>query len=466
MELDATTEYANDFLQFMDENPTVFHFVSGVARLLSSAGYIEIVERDPPKLVRGGKYYITRNLSSIIAFEIGKDFVAGDDGFAIVAGHIDANRLRLKPSSLVENTQGFLRLGTAIYGGPSLSSWWDRDLGLGGRVLKRSSNRGGVTSNIIRLPGVIGSIPSLAPHFGTISSLSKANLEENFVPILATGVGAQKNKYLERELSAPLAQKHPIELLRLIAEAASCEVADLIDVELELFSAETPIIGGLNKDLLYCGRLDDRLCSYTAIRGLIDSACSTSENSHSVKIVACYDNEEIGSLSWTGGYNKFMESVISLIHQSFFATKDERMQSMANSITLSADVTHAVNPNYINAYSEGHMPLLNTGMAVKQLGRFTSTAIDAVICAQISEHAGTTLQTFAPRSDTASGSTIGPMRAASLGCRTIDVGIPILSMHSIREITGASDIELGIRWFRSFFELSDRFTHFDYVDVS
>lgn len=445
---------AKEFAKFMDDNPTVFHFTAGIQELLANAGFVEYSERDPPKLERGGKYFVQRNGSSLIAFHVGKDFVPGPDGYSIIASHIDANRLSLKPNTKVPDEQGFLRLGSAFYAGPNTDTWWDRDLGLGGRVIVKT--KFGYASKLIRLPGTVGSIPSLAGHFGSaVADIRKANFETNVVPVVSASSELDPPASQE-ELASPISKKHPLQLLRAIAEEANCRVEDIVDMELELFSDEKANpAAGLGKNLLYSSRMDDKLCSFVAIKALIESE---EGHDHTTTVVALYDNEEIGSLSRTGAQNKLMEVLFNTISRSLHATVDDEYQALGNSIALSADVTHAVNPNYVHAYSENLMPKLNTGMTIKQLGRFTSNSIDSAICRFISDRAEIPLQVFAPRNDTASGGTIGPIRAASNGIRTIDVGIPVLSMHSIREITGTKDVELGIKWFKTFFDMADELT--------
>jgi len=450
---------ASEFAQFMEEHPTVFHFTQGIADTLNRAGFLEIFESDFPRLERGGRYYVNRNDSNLIAFEIGENFVPGLDGFVVSSAHIDANRLSLKPSSLKPSVAGYERLGAAVYGGPKLASWFDRDLGLGGRAVVRTKH--GIEARLVRLPGTVGTIPSLAPHFGDTKA---PNLETNFVPIVgASGTDASAVADAPAVAEAPavaggteapdaIRRQHSAALLEALAAQLHCAVDDILELELELFSSERPTIGGLRGDMLMCSRMDDRLCAYTSVLGLVASAGNAD---HAVKMVALYDNEEVGSLTRTGGYNKLMEVVMGVVHESLGSTRDERVQSAANSLSLSADVTHAVNPNYTHMYAEGHMPRLNTGMTVKQLGRFTSNAIDAALCQLVAEKSGIPLQRFAPRNDTRSGGTIGPMRAASLGIRTIDIGIPVLAMHSVREVTGVEDIPLGIKWFKAYFELAN-----------
>lgn len=420
----------------MDAHPTIFHFVEGIRSKLDAAGFNEITERDLARLRRGGKYYLTRNGTSLVAFRVGLDFVPGPDAVNVVASHIDANRLTLKPSSIADSVMGYLQIATAPYADGGNNTWWDRDLGLGGRVIVK--RRGAVFSKIIRLPGIVGSTPTLAPHFGAMPT----NLEQ--MPVVST-LGREPTPTV-REKEAPLYGKHSLRLLRAVAKAAFCEVDEILEWDLEMFSAESARIGGLDEDLLYCSRMDDKLCSYSAIEGLI----SASEHAHLVQMVALYDNEEIGSETRQGARGNLLDVALAAVFSSLNATTDERRQTIANSYLVSADVTHAGNPNYAKAYLENHVPLLNIGVAVKRLGRFAGSGVDAGVAQLVSARCDQKLQYFAPRNDTRTGGTIGPMLAAHTGMPTVDVGIPIMSMHSIREITGVHDVELGKQWFATF----------------
>lgn len=434
-----------EFGRFMDENPTIFHFTQAARQKLDAAGFCELQERDLPRLERGGKYYLCRNDSNLVAFTIGEDFIPGIDGYSIVATHADANHMLLKPTSLRPGSElGLVTLGASTYGGAGGPGWWDRDLGIGGRIILRKRS-GAYTSKLVKLNGAVAFIPRLAPHFGKVSL--DHNEETREVAVL--GYYDTDDSPTDEELKSPLAKKHNIHLLRAIAAEIGCEVQDLYDWELELFSAEPARAGGLNSQLLLCSRLDDRLCSYTALDGLIQAK----RTPHSVQLVAMFDNEEEGSLSRNGAYNKLLPAIEKLIFDSLGATADERRMSAARSVILSADVTHAGNPNYLDAYDLQSIPKLNTGMAVKHLGRFATNAVGTAICEIISEEADLPLQHFAPRNDTLSGGTIGSMVASSTGMLTVDIGITILAMHSIREATGIRDISISTRWFRTFFGL-------------
>lgn len=421
----------------MDEHPTVYHFVEGLRHKLDAAGFNEITERDLARIRRGGRYYLTRNGTSLVAFVVGLDFIPGPDGANVVATHVDANRLTLKPSSIASSVMGYLQFATAPYADGANASWMDRDLGLGGRVVVKQN--GAIASKLVRLPGVIGSLPTLAPHFGAMP----ANLEQK--PVVASS--GTEPEATDEEKHAPLYGKHSLRLLRAVAKEAGCKVNQILEWDMEFFSAEHAKIGGLDKDLIYCSRMDDKLCSYAAI----DALLAAPEAAHVLQIAALYDNEEIGSETRQGAKGNLLDVALTAVFDSLNATIDERRQTIANSYLVSADVTHAGNPNYADAYLEHHVPLLNTGVAVKRLGRFAGSGVDAGVAQLIAARCHQKLQYFAPRNDTRTGGTIGPMLAAYTGIPTVDVGIPIMSMHSIREITGVKDVTLGTKWFAAFF---------------
>lgn len=439
-----------DFCDFINSHPTIYHFCAGAVGLLEQAGFTLVSERELPRLERGKKYFFVRNSTALVACAVGSEFTPGLDGVATIATHIDANRVVLKPASVIDTKFDLCRLGVAPYGDGLNPSWWDRDLGIGGRVVIRKGNK--VTTDLVLLPGIVASIPSLAVHFGK-AALSH-NKETNMIPIygLESSHAHEELEKLENMMKeVPFARKHSALLVQAVANSLCCRPQDIVEWDLELFSAEKSKIGGLGHDLLWSSRMDDRLCAYAALKALTLSA----PTKHSVQILALYDNEEVGSETKQGAAGNFLNVILDHVLNSLDATKDERARTLANSVLVSADVTHAANPNYGEAYLENSGPLLNCGVAVKRLGRFIGDGPTTQICRMISERAGQKLQQFAPRNDTASGSTIGPYLAAGTGMLTIDVGIPILSMHSIREVTGSLDPELGTSWFRAFYKYAE-----------
>ncbi|KAI1982264.1 vacuolar aminopeptidase 1 [Ophidiomyces ophidiicola] len=457
--------YTKPYCDFMTANPTIFHAVAAFSRRLADCGFTKLSERDvwTSKLKPGGKYYCTRNDSALIAFSIGHDYTSGN-GVGVVAGHIDAVCAKLKPVSKLPTKAGFVQLGVAPYAGGLSSSWWDRDLGFGGRVLVRHPKSGIVESRLVKLDWPIARVPSLAVHFGAASQ-GPFNPETQAVPI----IGLDNSDVLGKDLNdvgggiekGTFAATQPERLVRAICkELGISDYSTILNWELELFDTQPAQVGGLDKEFIFAGRIDDKLCCYSALEGLL--ASSEKNSTGIVKMVGMFDDEEIGSLLRQGARSNYMSSVIERIVEAFSPNYGPNIlsQTVANSFLVSSDVTHAVNPNFLGQYLENHSPRLNIGVtiAADPNGHMTTDSISTALLQRVADKCGSTLQVFQIRNDSRSGGTIGPMTSAQIGMRAIDCGIAQLSMHSIRATTGSLDPGLGVKLFAGFFD------HFEQVD--
>lgn len=452
-------DYSKPYCDFMTSNPTIFHAVKSFSQQLEQHGYKQLSERAvwTSELKRGGKFYVTRNGSSLLAFNIGKEYESGN-GLAIVAGHVDALTAKLKPVSKVPTKAGFQQLGVAPYAGGLGPTWWDRDLGIGGRVLVRNPETGKVENKLVKLDWPIARIPTLAPHFGAPAN-GPFNQETQMVPIVGVDNSDLFDKPSSTQTDIPagtFAATQPEKLVKIISkELGVTDYSTILEWELELFDTQAAQLGGLEKDLIFAGRIDDKLCCYAALEALLASSDDTSPGT--VKMVGMFDDEEIGSLLRQGAKSNFMSSVIERITEAF--AKDNYgpnilSQTVANSFLVSSDVIHAVNPNFLNVYLENHSPRLNIGVAVStdSNGHMTTDSVSHGMLKRIASRSGSTLQVFQIRNDSRSGGTIGPMTSAQIGMRAIDCGIPQLSMHSIRATTGSLDPGLGVKLFKGVFD--------------
>ncbi|KAJ6097559.1 hypothetical protein N7499_001933 [Penicillium canescens] len=458
-------DYSKPYCEFMSSNPTIFHAVKSFSNQLEQHGYKYLSERAvwTSELKRGGKFYTSRNGSSLIAFNIGSEYESGN-GVAIVAGHVDALTAKLKPVSKLPNKAGFEQLGVAPYAGGLGATWWDRDLGIGGRVLVRDPESGKVETKLVKLDWPIARVPTLAPHFGSVAN-GPFNPETQMVPVIGID-NSDLFEHSKTETSdvkfGKFTSTQPEKLVKIISkELGITDCSTIVNWELELFDTQPAQLGGLEKEMIFAGRIDDKLCCYAAQEALIASSDSTSTGT--VKMVGMFDDEEIGSLLRQGARSSFMSSVIERITEAF--AKDNYgpnllSQTVANSFLVSSDVIHAVNPNFLNVYLENHAPRLNVGVAVSadSNGHMTTDSVSDAIMKRVAEKCGSTLQVFQIRNDSRSGGTIGPMTSAQIGMRAIDCGIPQLSMHSIRATTGSLDPGLGVKLFKGFFD------HYEEVD--
>jgi aminopeptidase I len=460
------SRYTKPFCDFLTENPTVFHAVVTLKKDLQDAGFKEISERDNWSLKTGGRYVVERNGSSLIAFVVGSKYQPGN-GAAILAGHIDALTVRLKPVSKVPNKAGYIQLGVAPYAGGLNPTWMDRDLGIGGRVLVKSGNK--VVTKLVKLDWPIARVPTLAPHFGAPSN-GPFNAETQLVPILglddsdASSESHASEKAFDRPSllagargsSIGFEATQPPALVETIKSALGLKVDEsIVNWELELFDVQPATVGGLKKDFIFAGRIDDKLCSWAALQALIESQESDTDSSSLIKVVALFDDEEIGSGLRQGAKGNFLPQVLERAVGSLAdhtPSSDLMGRTYANSFLVSSDVTHAVNPNFLNVYLENHAPHLNTGVAVAAdpNGHMTTDSVSTAIYQACADKVGAKLQVFQIRNDSRSGGTVGPMLSSATGIRAIDAGLPQLSMHSIRATTGALDPGLGVLNFVSF----------------
>ncbi|XP_073013544.1 probable aspartyl aminopeptidase [Typha latifolia] len=453
-----------DLVDFLNACPTAFHAVAETKSRLKQAGFEQVSEREDWMLEVGHKYFFTRNHSTIIAFAIGKKYVAGN-GFHIVGAHTDSPCLKVKPVSKVTKG-GYLEVGVQTYGGGLWHTWFDRDLTLAGRVIVRENKEGSVSYShrLVRIQEPIMRIPTLAIHLDRgVTEGFKVNTHNHLLPVLATSVKGEIQKLVGENGPAESSEKknvkdmkHHSVLLQLISEQACCEPDEICDFELQVCDTQPSIVGGAMKEFIFSGRLDNLCMSFCSLKALIDSSCSESslDDESGVRMVALFDHEEVGSNSAQGAGSPAMLDALSRI-TTFFSPSDSKLleRTIQRSFLVSADMAHALHPNYMDKHEENHQPKLHGGLVIKHNAnqRYATNAVTSFIFREIAEKHELPIQDFVVRNDMPCGSTIGPILASGTGIRTVDVGAPQLSMHSIREMCAVDDAKHSYEHFKAYF---------------
>ncbi|KAK9476779.1 peptidase M18 [Lipomyces japonicus] len=473
--------YASDFLAFINASPSPYHHVANVKNLLLEAGFLELKERDSwaGKIEKGKKYFLTRNGSSIIAFGVGKDWAPGN-GISIVGAHTDSPCLRVKPVSK-KSGDGYVQIGVELYGGGLWHTWFDRDLSIAGRVFINDAD-GNLVPKLVRINKPILKIPTLAIHLNrTANTNFEFNKETQLFPIAGLvkealnkkeDGGAEGEKENSGEVDSdkfepfsPISARHQPRLISAIAETIGVAESSIRDFELTLYDTQPSSFGGLSDEFIFSQRLDNQLMSYCAIRGLIDSLSATDalDNDPTIRLVSLFDHEEIGSESAQGARSNLLPATVkrlSGLYGDFKDTDGTRAGSTVyeetaiKSFLISADMAHALHPNYSSVYETSHRPQMNKGPVIKINAnqRYSTNSPGILLIEQVAKIEKIPLQLFVVRNDSSCGSTIGPALASLLGVRTLDLGNAQLSMHSLRETSGSVDVEHASLLFKSFFQ--------------
>lgn len=491
---------ARDFLRYVDASTDPFHAVQTSSELLEAAGFKRLKEDEQwdHHLQRGGKYYFTRNGSALVAFAVGEKFEPGKGGVHAVGAHTDSPCFKLKPVSKKEKV-GYVQVGVETYGGGLWNTWWDRDLSISGRVIVADDASPDCATFKSRLVSIrdrpILRIPNLAIHLNRGAGDNyKFNVEENMVPILAlaqkhvaeqlNGSGAESAGGGSAVGDPTMQSKHAPLLLNLLASELKVDPVQIQDFELSLYDTQPASIGGAHNEFINSGRLDNLMscfCSVTALLSSISPGQSTLADSSSIRAICLFDNEEVGSVSNQGAESNMLPSLIRRLAriqvegvEPFSGAGDGFDVALAKSFLISADMAHAIHPNYTSSYESQNSAELGKGVVIKTnyKQRYASTSATTFLLRRFAklartveaEHSnratsassssssssgGIPLQEFSMRNDMPCGSTIGPLLSKS-GLRTVDIGLPQLAMHSIREVCSSKDPDYLINLLESF----------------
>ncbi|CAG9460023.1 unnamed protein product [Pedinophyceae sp. YPF-701] len=449
---------AHELIKFLNDSWTPFHAVTSTIAILEAAGFKPLNERGPWEVVPGGKYYLTRNMSALVAFAVGGKFAPGS-GFAIIGAHTDSPCLKLKPVGKLKKG-GYQQLAVQTYGGGLWHTWFDRDLGLAGRVVVRRAG-GKISQELVCIRKALLRIPMLAIHLNRDIHTAglKPNAETHLAPILATEARAGLGKAAESKDGsvAPAVQRqHPL-LLSILAKELGCKPADILDFELHLCDTQPSVIGGACDEFVLSGRLDNLAMSWASARALADTCGDASlGNESGVRCIALFDNEEVGSDSAQGAGSPLMLDVVRRVAAALGAGEEGAVErTLQASFLVSADMAHALHPNYMDKHETLHQPAIHGGLVIKHNAnqRYATSAVSAAVFREVGARRKLPVQEFVVRQDLGCGSTIGPILASGTGIRTVDVGAPQLAMHSIREMCGTDDIATALGHFKGFFEL-------------
>ena len=418
--------FVKQLLDFLQQSPTPFHAVNTMQARLDQQGFRRLHEADAWQLEAGGRYYVIRNDSSLVAFRLASDFSPAQ-GWRMVGAHTDSPCLKVKPQPLLRR-QGYVQLGVEVYGGVLLSPWFDRDLSLAGRVsFHDSHNR--LCSALLDFARPVAVIPSLAIHLNREANDGrKINPQQELPPVLLQADGEFDFHGL---LLQQLRKQHP-----------QRDIAAILDYELSFYDAQPPAQVGLGGQFISSARIDNLLSCFIGLQALLADADSNS-------LLVCNDHEEVGSQSASGAQGPMLRHIL----QRIAGDNEAFIRSLSQSLMVSVDNAHGVHPNYADRHDEQHLPRLNGGPVIKINAnqRYASNSESAAWFRFCCQQAGVPVQDFVMRSDMACGSTIGPITAAELGVRTVDVGVPQWAMHSIRETAGSADALSMCRVLQTFY---------------
>ncbi|GAB1268757.1 M18 family aminopeptidase [Aurantivibrio infirmus] len=410
-------EFNTGLLDFIQSSPSPFHAVESMIEKLENKGFQRLNPSQKWTLKKGQGYFLTRNDSSLAAFVYGRENIV-ESGIRLVGAHTDSPCLRVKPNPTIKQ-KNCLQVGVEIYGGVLLSTWFDRDLSLAGRVSFTQTD-GTVTSRLIDFKKAIAVVPSLAIHLDReVNNARKINPQTELPPLLAN-INASEKLELNEILKTQLINQFP-----------EIEIDTILDFELSFYDTQAPAVIGLNDDFIASARLDNLASCYIGLQALLEGGDQFSS------VLICTDHEEVGSQSSSGAQGPFLKDLLTRI----IPDSEERIRCIENSLLISADNAHGIHPNYMDKHDGNHGPLINKGPVIKINAnqRYATNSETSALFKNLCNMADVSVQSFVMRADMACGSTIGPITSSVVGVATIDVGIPTFAMHSIRELAGYFD---------------------------
>ena len=426
-----------DLLQFLDNSPVNFLAVKTICQQLSEAGFERLDACNKLGEMKPGKqFFLTKNDSSVYAFRIGTEPL-GEAGFHIICAHCDSPTFRIKPNAEMTGEGGIVRLNTEVYGGPIMSTWFDRPLTIAGRVIVRSSDVMHPTTLLLHVRRPLLQISNLAIHFNRqVNDGVKLSKQKDMLPILGI-----INDELERGNL----------LINLICKELNVKKEDILDFDLYLADATPACTFGIHDEFISSGRLDDLSMVHAGLQALLQSGKKVPKVT---QVLAIFDNEETGSQTKQGAGSPFLASLIERIVLAQGGTTEDFRRSIEQAFMVSADNAHAWHPNYSEKYDPTNHPVLGGGPVIKfnAAQKYASDAVSAAIFAGLCEMIGVPCQRFVNHSDVAGGSTLGNILASSLPVRGVDMGNPLLAMHSCRETAATADHLYCIEAFRTFYE--------------
>ncbi|CAA3005191.1 probable aspartyl aminopeptidase [Olea europaea subsp. europaea] len=455
---ESSYSIVGDLLDYLNESWTHFHATAEAKRQLVTAGFHLLNENEEWVMKPGGRYFFTRNMSSLVAFAIGERYSIGN-GFHVIAAHTDSPCLKLKPK-FSSSKSGYLMVNVQTYGSGLWHTWFDRDLSLAGRVILRADD-GSFSHKLVKINRPLLRVPTLAIHLNRTVNTDgfKPNLETHLIPLLATEPEKASSELNDKMNASYSKDPHRQLLMEILSDELGCKAENIVSVELNVCDTQPSCLGGANNEFIFSGRLDNLASSFCALRALVDSCASAEDlaNEHTIRMIALFDNEEVGSDSYQGAgaptmFEAMRRIIACLGHQSVGECAFAR--AIRHSFLVSADMAHGVHPNFMDKHEENHRPLLQKGLVIKHNAnqRYATSGVTAFLFKEVAKIHNLPTQEFVVRNDMGCGSTIGPILASGVGIRTVDCGIAQLSMHSVREICGKEDVDIAYKHFKAFYK--------------
>ena len=423
----------NRLLDFLNASPVNFLAAKNIASELEKAGYRHFDPRMPIEIKAGDKLYVTKNDSSVYAFHIGRKSLA-DAGFRMICAHCDSPTFRIKPNAEITCEGGIVKLNTEVYGGPIMSTWFDRPLTIAGRVIVKGDDELSPKTLLLHVKRPLLQISNLAIHFNReVNDGVKLSKQKDMLPIL----GIVSNELEKGNL-----------LMNVICGELSIKQEDILDFDLYLADATPACTFGVHNEFISSGRLDDLSMCFAGLEALLGTP-----ETDTTKVLAIFDNEETGSQTKQGAGSPFLSMMLKRIALAQSGTEEAFYQAVERAFMVSADNAHAWHPNYNEKYDPTNHPVLGGGPVIKfnAAQKYASDAVSAAVFSEICRKAGVPSQRFVNHSDVAGGSTLGNILASSIPLRGVDMGNAILAMHSCRETGSVEDHTYAVKAFSQFF---------------
>ena len=426
-------------LSFLDASPVNFLAVKNLTEELQQHGYRRIDTTEALGTVKAGdKFFVTKNESSIYAFQIGRKPLA-ETGFHMICAHCDSPTFRIKPHAEIDCEGGIVKLNTEVYGGPIMSTWFDRPLTLAGRVIVKSKDVMNPTTLLLHVKRPLLQISNLAIHFNRqVNDGVKLSRQKDVLPIL----GIINDELEKGNLLMNI-------ILEELNKQQTVAREDILDFDLYLADATPACTFGAHNEFISSGRLDDLSMCFAGLEALL-----ASQPTDTTQVLAIFDNEETGSQTKQGAGSPFLSYMLKRIAMAQGGTEEAYYQAVERAFMISADNAHAWHPNYSEKYDPTNHPMLGGGPVIKfnAAQKYASDAYSASVFAGLCKKAGVPCQRFVNHSDVAGGSTLGNILASSIPLRGVDMGNAILAMHSCRETGSTADHEFCVKVFTQFYQ--------------